>query len=201
MGDGIEHRWRLRFTPSHPGFDSWHFQSFFRCCQGLSTALLLQSRGQQRLNSVDRTHLVLASGKLVLQKEPLKPVAAKFNIEIKLVSCFCRNLLSSVISIQISSTAAIIVPQLAAAISFQFSRIKKCLPFCFIGGGFKGVFCAIKGSHSSLKSSSISLLLVSFAELNTPTGCLAQLVRRHLPRRHFIEEHYLIIKCLLMKRP
>ena len=50
--------------PSCPGFDSWRSRNFFlrkncRCCRGSLTALLLRSvSGQQRLDNVNRTHLV-----------------------------------------------------------------------------------------------------------------------------------------------
>jgi len=67
----------------------------------------------------------------------------------------CRNLLSWAISIQISSTAAIIVLQLAnmaPRISFQLSRIKKNVcHFVSQVAPSKEFFAQLKAAHSSLE--------------------------------------------------
>ena len=67
VGAAYHNGLRSRFTPSGPRFDSQGSQEcFLGCCWDLLTALLLTG-DRQKLYNVNRTHLVLASGKLVLQ--------------------------------------------------------------------------------------------------------------------------------------
>ena len=68
-GRGAQHRgYHSRFAPSSSGFESWHFQKNSEKKLSMMPRLIdgtaAQSSGRQRLKYVDRTHLVLASGKL-----------------------------------------------------------------------------------------------------------------------------------------
>ena len=68
-----------------PGFDSWRSQPLSMLLRLIGGAAA-ESSGQQRLNFIDRIHLVLVSGKLVLQKR-IVLLLTKFRFMARLGRC------------------------------------------------------------------------------------------------------------------